>query len=420
MLQSDNRNSNSIGIVFLCLIFVSVTFGFNILSFSLANYQMTAYRLLSIIVFLGYVISSRKIQILKINDIVFNFIPILFAYAIIELLWCKDFNSWFHDFFFIMMALVSLYFLNGMVKDESVILRLIKCLGISIIIQAIFGTYEYITGNYMFLNNTLRLFNYTRYGTNYPVAMMDNVNNFGILMVLGVCFEHVLFSLSKSKIQKSFHLVLMAWYSWLTYASTSRGALLALGIVYVCILLCFKQNLTRKILFLLVGFIVLVTSYVYISDLLDLGGINFKSDIRILLAINGLHFLVESFFLGIGPGQGGWWFANRSIVDCGSITIFHNLWVEMLATFGIIAFVFYIIVYSKLVKRFHIIANDSNVASKERQYIAQGFFLFLVCFIVGSITTSSLLTQEWFWLVWALMITFYEITKPSTVYDLRE
>lgn len=131
---------------------------------------------------------------------------------------------------------------------------------------------------------------------------------------------------------------------------------------------------------------------------------------RINLYLNGVYSVMESWFLGVGPGN--FKMHIHPQFDTGGNINPHNWWIELLTDFGFIIFCLYILFFIFMVRKLWCIYTLNIKYSP----LAFALLLSLVGFILGSIGPSSLF---YFWPVWLLygvilgLINFVENQYPQ-------
>lgn len=388
--------------IFVYAILISSTFGANFLSISMGLFQMTLYRFLLICAFLFVIL--KKNHFFYYDAYENNFLIILLVYSLLSIVIIKDINSFIKYEFYIVAALMVQIVLKDYIDSLEKMLGCLKAFNISIIIQAAIGGFEYIKKTYFYLDENLKYL-YTRFGNFPPVAMLYNTNNFALLMLFGVTICLALIINETSIIKKCALSVEVIVLSVLIYLTTSRAALIGLFIVLLILLYLFEKNTLRRIVFLCVG-LGLLTFFMYRNS--QYLNISFYSDSsREKLILNGLAFTIKTFGFGIGTGQSSYWLTNNAIFDV-EVNAFHNWWIEILASYGIFIFMYYVFVYGSLIN-----SSFKMMRSDNRNFIGLGLgsFALLTSFFVSSITVSNIMSLEWFWIVWALVIIEKKLYK---------
>lgn len=142
----------------------------------------------------------------------------------------------------------------------------------------------------------------------------------------------------------------------------------------------------------------------YIIDVFTRSAAEVNSDnTRLYLIYNGLYMVLETFGAGVGCGQCYYWLENRAHFPVGSLRMLHNWWIEILASFGIIIFIAYLIFYIKMSKAFYKEYKTAKAPRERALYLS--ITAFMVAFVIASLSASSNFTSETLWVFWALCIT---------------
>lgn len=386
--------------ILLYLLTFTSSIGASIGALSIAGVQMTVFRMVLVVIFVFTIIKKPVVPILSKSNAVYNFTLILVLYSLITLLWVKNISDWIQFEFFILEGLV-------LVIVMKMCLINIKRIGIclygfeaTVLLQMIIGVSEMITGIYRFAPDN-QVYYITRYGINSPVGTMYNINNFGVLMLFGVAVELILYEKSKKMWEKIIHLLLVIVFSMMVYFSTSRASFIGMILLYTVLLAFFLKNKLNKLMISVIAIITCFGTFAYIRNMFT---IDIVSDgIRLNLIKNGIYFLRESLFLGIGSGQTGWWLENKTKYPVHGLLALHNWWIEILVCYGIVIFVYYICTYIKLIRfNFQMFKkNDNDIG-----IIAKGFSLFMIAYIIGSCSVSNAVFQEWYWVFWGVVVSF--------------
>lgn len=133
-------------------------------------------------------------------------------------------------------------------------------------------------------------------------------------------------------------------------------------------------------------------------------GFNSK-DIRIKLAKNGFFLIKNNFIFGVGPGQFQELNRKKKVpFDIGTNCSPHNYFIEILANYGIIGWVFFILLGFFSVQLF--------LRNKENRFLFIGA---LALFLIASFLPSAFIYQPINWLfmsIWILFV-YLELNKES-------
>jgi teichuronic acid biosynthesis protein TuaE len=416
--MSKNNYTNIVYfLIFACLI------GSQIISIDLRVVQIGPYRLLLIIspLILWKMYSEALFvkRVINKNEYLMFFL-FWIIYSLFTILWSIDYSAWFQSMFFLISGFVSTLLIFSYLDTSEKIVQAIKLVVWQSMAIGVLAFYEMITGNYFFLNEVNVEFyqkNSTLVGLigfYTPVTLFGNPNNYALFVYVSLIFSFLLMRLSISRINSFLYFILTLMFLLILLAANSRAAILGLIIFFVSQLLhnfsVVKLRSKFKIIILL--FIIVLLSNIIFSDLLtnlinsnliDFNDSDQESDfIRKNLILNGLHFLYNSYFIGIGAGQVEKHMELNAVYSVLGITNMHNWWLEILTITGLIPFLLYIIVYLRaIIKSFK---NSINLIKNKSKIINSVVFCFLISFAVASVGPSSLLQTEWIWLIIALML----------------
>ena len=146
--------------------------------------------------------------------------------------------------------------------------------------------------------------------------------------------------------------------------------------------------------------------------------------IRINLLRNGIYFLKQTHWLVVGAGNLKLWLENKSIYNIAQILYMHNWYMEIFVTFGVVVFILYIIFHVNI-----FISLIKKINNKDEEFVrAIAFFSSFVIFSITSISSSSNIYSEWFWMYIAMCISYIDfvsiknknICNSNEFYIIRE
>lgn len=133
-----------------------------------------------------------------------------------------------------------------------------------------------------------------------------------------------------------------------------------------------------------------------------------SNEIRINLIYNTIDFLKKDYklFTGVGTGNTIYYMENYAKFSTNYEYSVHNYWLEILLSNGILIFIGYIIAYTfmikNLVKHIDLKEKFEKIFKEEKVF----YLFFLSAFIIASISSSNMLTREWIWIAFALIISY--------------
>ena len=130
---------------------------------------------------------------------------------------------------------------------------------------------------------------------------------------------------------------------------------------------------------------------------------------RINLIKNGFKLLFDSWGMGVGSSNIEILMLNDNMLPTGGMSNMHNWWVELLVSFGVLIFMIYIIIWCKfLIMAYKAIVMTTNI--RERNiYIL--LFALLFVFAVSCISSSSINSYGWIWILYGNYVSFYYFLK---------
>lgn len=371
----------------------------------------------SIAVLLSFFISQsfKKIRIkATINTL---FLPLLLLVIIIDVARTDDLAGWTQYFFYALICNLLLILLNRF-SDKNLYLQIVKILSLAVFIHIMIGFFEITTHQYIF---GVGHFSQRLWG-NVAVSIFYNPNDYSMFISTMCPFVFYMCIKSKGLIKKLFYGFTVAGSFILMILTSSRAAIISIFMCgFLLGLILFKNNKYKIFMVLLVFagvFIYLTNPSVQASVNLLFSEISIdtssQSDSqRINLIRNGFYFLNKTHWLGVGAGNLKEWLQNRSIYYIGRLLYIHNWYMEVLVTFGVIVFLlyawFHINIFRWLYKGIKTRDNDFG--------LTLSFFMSFVVFSITSISSSSNIYSEWFWMYIAIVssyITYLQFHKKMS------
>jgi teichuronic acid biosynthesis protein TuaE len=409
------------------LLLATALFGTQIFSFDLGFFQLSPYRILLILspfVFL-YVKKNtlRKLRNSK-NYGYFLFMLFWVVYSLLPIIWIEDFTAWAKMYIFLLSGFITTWYIGQYFTSKK---DIVKALIIVELFSFIFGTialYEIFTGNYLFLSeNSLDYYQIrsqlnSTIGFRVPISVFSNPNNYSLFLLFSIFGSFGLSKTRKTRIGRLTSLLLSIFFIFLLLSTQSRSGFIGLviGVISYGIIQIKRTNARNfwKVLVVLFSAIFIAIPFLIQNKeifesliSIDLNATSGSDMTRINLIKNGFHFLMNTFFMGVGLGNIEYHMAHHALFPIGSITNIHNWWMEILVSSGIFVFAFYIYVYLRNLKRlykFSLVNFD-----KDTQHLSTTFFSFWTGFFVASIGASSLMYNEWIWPVLAIAMSFINL-----------
>jgi teichuronic acid biosynthesis protein TuaE len=202
-------------------------------------------------------------------------------------------------------------------------------------------------------------------------------------------------------------------------ASQSRSGFIGflISIIPLAYFYLKRCSIKKRLLFVIISLIVLFTISSWIiankelyEALITVDTSSGSDQTRINLIKNGLIFLVNSLFLGVGLGNIEYHMATNAFYLTQYINI-HNWWMEILVSSGVFIFIIYIVIYTKsLLRLYHMSLGKKD---KDIMVISTCFFCFLIAFLIAAVGSSSSMTSEWLWPAMAVVMSFVNSGSKS-------
>jgi teichuronic acid biosynthesis protein TuaE len=390
----------------LMLITIASFLSSNFLSITVVSVQLTMYRLLILItlIFVATVLKQSRVEMSQ----QYEFLIIWMLYALISIIWVKDYGAWFKAIFFIMCGCLITYILCVCLTEKHSIRSMLVGFSIIAVLFIGFGYYESVTGIYLFQGIPLTDAQIVVRRKNIPLFITNGENYYALICCF---FFFILIAVYKmierSVLSKLIVLMMIVSCAYLVYKTESRGVLsgLIVGIIAIMVTSLLQKGRTTIVIVLFLIMLVLGIFYFLFSPP---SVINYEQSdvIRLELLRNGFDFLIRTFGFGVGAGNIEYWMAYKSTYYAYGYTNMHNWWMEILSSYGIIVFVLYIRFVIGILKNLFLILlyeNDSMISG-----FAKGLLGWHFAFIVASISASSNLSNEWMWLVFGVSIAFIQ------------
>ena len=397
--------------------------GAQVFSINVGVFQISPYRLLlaisPILMFEMFVTAIFKKNILVKYEYP-KFFGVWFLYSIFSGVWAFEHISWGRSLLFLTGGFFSTLFIFAFIDNRKKLKSALKIVVLASVASGVLALYEISTGNYFYLSEENRAYYKigsqatSLIGLRVPVTIFGNPNDYSLFIYISSIFCFLLQRISVSRIAYFFYVSIFAFFVFLLFSTMSRAGILGLICFFFLYFLVkfYTTSFFNRITFLCFGFVLIAASCFYFGDFflilgdliaVDLSGSDFGSDlVRINLILNGLIFLLQSYFFGIGIGQIEHYIATKSIYFTAHITNMHNWWFEILVSSGILVFLIYVLVYFRTaIKAFN---QAVKATDYETRVTNTAVFCFLISFVVASVGPSSLLQNEWIWPLLALMM----------------
>lgn len=348
----------------------------------------------------------------------------LLIYGLISLTWSKNIFEGIDLLSNIILLLGSILLLTLSIKNKNDFQNLLSSISLAIIIHNLIAWYEILSKNYYFVPEEY-IFNYTMNG--YPVSTFFNTNNFATFLSIGFFILFVSYQNKKNVVQKFVLLLAMASSIFLIIKTDSRANLAAIIIGLIVIIFMnvrkmkLKKNQIIAIHFLLSFlFIIVLYGVLFYSDTLESVFVKDKAiesnSIRFNLVKNGFSFLFETNLLGVGAGSLDYWMINKSNYITGGVVKMHNLWMEILSTYGLLSFILFLFSYLITMCRYFVLSMSLESTNSK---VCLTFSSMMLSFIISSMSPSSLFLAPWSWIYLSIMYFGIKVYDVDTSYRLE-
>lgn len=400
--------------------------GTSVISVKVGDYRLSPFRFLIIILvgaLLKELVTRKKpVTIGTIQEQpAILFLLIWLIYAIISGLWVRDYAAWLRAVNFIGLGFVAAVIMTRYLTTRYDILVAFRLMSGMILVHNLMGWFEVMTGHYFFLAQT-NLLIYAR--KRHPVSSFGNTNDFAIFLLFSIFILSIcLINSSKFILSKVFYVILLVSTLGLLYFTDSRASIL--GLLSGVLVLVYYLLKNRKHRWLYAGgFVGIIISLLIVlkqrpNNFRGLTKfVNFRpsegvENIRITLLRNGFDFLKKTYGLGTGTGNVEYWMAHHAPFNTSGILNMHNWWMEILASYGIIIFILYLKCYYQVFKRTAAIYDQST--SRLDGSVCLGIVCMLGSFVLGSMGSSSLFSNEWLWIIGGIIISNQMISSTQVV-----
>lgn len=405
------------------LLIGSALLGTNFLSVNL-GVKLSSYRLLLLLSPIAFLYMKDKWSELKKNPFYSYILFLTFwtFYSLSILIFVKDISSFVRNFFFLFTALISSFFIGSYLKETKNIIVVLKIFELFAFFFSLIGVYEIKTGDYRFVQaKSLDFYDLnsavlSTIGIRVPISVFTNPNDYALFLLFAIFISYSLAHLKKKSIDKFLSWNLFCFFIFMLIATQSRSAFISLLVGFFILLIAFYKSLShiKKAIFIFFFICCLSTVLSWLNTneelykeliTVDLSSSGGSDMVRVNLMRNGLSFICDYLFIGLGLGNIEYHMEHFAVYDTLGTTNIHNWWLEILVSSGGIIFIWYISLYIRNMKIFYL----SFKRKKEKDdiyYISLSMFCIMVMFVLGSIASSSIFTAEWLWIMFAVIYAF--------------
>lgn len=449
----------------ICALFISSVIGSSV-GIPLGFAQLSLYRVMILVVTvaLGYTL-TKSIGQRKSNlkpDSTLIFLGFWLLYAFVSILWAEDKTAWFKAMFFIVTGFISVVAIYHVIKTGRAFNALLNVVVLCAAVITFLGWYELFSQS-DFFNTTLEKNNiiYCVYHK-IPVLWFGNVNNLAFYLTLSFFFVYLKRQTTKRLCLRIGLDLTMALMIALLIQTFSRASLLGLLIGLLALLFHQVYQIIRRrkrllpfvaTLILMLILIPLPRMLLYkaphpvaLVEQLNILGLGINIDwkaatsdvstlvgsdvfsgalqglneeeirkliasgeltserIRVNLIVNGLDILKRTFFMGSGTGNLELWMSKADLpMDTYGILNIHNFWAEVLSTYGIL--VFLPVAFGFVIYGIRFLLYALRYRSMKNQTFAISMAAVMGAFFLSSISPSSILKVEFFWIYFGVVLT---------------
>jgi teichuronic acid biosynthesis protein TuaE len=332
-------------------------------------------------------------------------------YSLVTFFWSQDLQRWIKITSYLGIGVVFLVVGNIYIIRKKHIHTFLYIMVSMVIVHNIIGWYEVAAKRHLFIDPS-------RFsGRVFPVSFLNHPNDFALLAAFGSVISLVCYKISHRRTAKVVYLITAVSSGLIVFTTGSRAVILGLllGLLFFAWIQFRKLTPFFKLVFVSLAislglYILFFSPFAqnfyqrYFAFSLQR---NSESN-RISLIFNGFHFLADTFGFGIGSGNVELWMEEYPVYSTRGIVNMHNWWMEILTAYGVIVFVFYLLVYSTVFISFW--KKYYHAEDEDERVLSLGFMTCMVIFIIGSISSSSNFVREWVWIFWDIAIIYQGIS----------
>ena len=407
--------------IFYLMIFLSFL-GSSISFVNIAGISLIPYRIL-LILLIVFFIYERYFSLsiyLKVKEY-FLFFIIWIVYSLLFLnLSIDQVNGIRYISYLFIYFLLLICFVNY-IKNIQQIKTVFNIWILFLVITIVVAIWEINTGQHLSVsryNKSPELID------NIPTTFYTNPNDYATF--LSISFPFLLFFIGYSKkiYLKLFFLLISFIIAFLILFTGSRANIISISIAFILYFILSNRKFRIKT-FIVLAFIMLISA-IYFQDIFNNMYVMLNTNlvslfnpaersadgsniIRMNLIYNSIDFLSQTYGFGVGAGNAEAWMGKYAIYDTRGITNPHNWWIEILVDYGLLIFVFYIIIYMRLVYQLFVVFLRSKDANQKE--IAKVLLVSLLTFVFACISSSSVMAFMPQWILLIMSISFINITK---------
>jgi teichuronic acid biosynthesis protein TuaE len=410
------------------LFIISAFFGPAILSYSIGPFSLFPFRILFPLMAAVFLFLYFKDSIFTWNRIHTKKILLLFVfwiiYAFVSLLWVKSISQGVMDLIFLMMGIGIIFFMVFLTTRKKHFHYLYTLWILSFVIILGIGVINHLFKIHLPIS---RIYSANPIYSYIPTSVFVNENDFASFISLSVFFILSGILYFKNILLRIAGVLLILVSMYMLEVTSSRANILAvlIGLGFWFLFLT-KTRLKIKLFFwstLVAGIVSVLffdkvealfnAVFQMVSSLIVTSGTDETStDIRINLLKNSMIFLLNTFGFGVGTGNSDFFMKNYAEYPTGNIVNVHNWWIEILVNYGVVIFILYCLFYLYLLKELYVI-NKNITEQSVLKLFSVALLLAMVVFPLSSVSPSSQIALNYFWVLYGFVIAFINYYKVN-------
>ncbi len=412
--------------ILYALLVAFATIGSSAIGLRVASFMLSPFRFLLVIAFPISLMHRTKFRVSPDVSNVYKFWILLLFYGFITVTWVKDKDAWASGIIYLIIGISILYIFLHFEYIEPFFISYKRIIALTLLIVALWGWYEILTGNYFFLRNARFLYMYSFANKRAPVFAFANTNNFAMYVTFSLLLLFPMI-LKGKPIHKFIYLLLFGISFPLIIISESRACML--GLILGLMVWWFGSNQGRMsppkffvgILVFLILIVVVVGFWDTVFQALDKFFYLFgdranrsqSNPMRIILIKNAFQMVFNSFGFGVGTGNSA--IAANHVYDAGGVYDLHNWWLLILSEYGIVFGVVHVAIYfSQLSKLRRYIRDESY---EDYSYTLITFLAIDIAFVICLISPSNVVAFEWLWVYWGIRLSWINHYRLNLMAD---
>lgn len=329
----------------------------------------------------------------KLNKYVFFYL-IWLVFGLFSIFWSVEKYLWFRSCIILLINCSSVFIFLQFINDEDDVKYYLKIVFYTFLVNNLIGWFEVITKKYLFtITEYIGMYTVNR----WPVASFLNTNDFCTYLSISFPFVLAYFMYKNNIWYKSIIILTLFSSLLLMFRAGSRANILAvvLGLAFLWLLSNLDGRLEKLVILVFsVFFLLLIIIGISSSSLGDkilnkfIGNDKSSDQLRMNLIRNGMIYLKNSNYLGVGAGNLEYWLPNFQYYKTFNFLYIHNWWVETLVNYGVVIFGGYL--YSWI----NLLLTSTTKKSRNKK-VSQILGMGILVFALASTSPSSILLMKW-------------------------